>query len=176
MRIWQRNHGGGNICSRVIEVTDAAYHAEATGTDERLATLDDRLRHSLELAEARADDMARRHFDHECRGHQCDRWHPVPASGHGESFPLPRAELELGSPDHLLIVRRSRTAWVDYLAQRLGTLGARVEAQWDRRYGERRTRAVDVESDRRGPDRRGRPPRIWNRLNFILVSSIDAGR
>lgn len=176
MRIWQRNHGGGNICSRVIEITDTAYHAEVTGGDERLATLDDRLRHSLDLAEARADEMVRHHFDHECRSHLCDRWHLVPTRAHGESFPLMKADPEHGPPEHILIVRRSRTAWADYLAGRLGNVGERVESLWDRRYGERRRGAVEVESDRRGNDRRGRAPRVWNRLNFILVYSLDVQR
>ncbi len=39
MQIWQRNHAGGNVSTRVILVADAVYHAEATDTHERLATL-----------------------------------------------------------------------------------------------------------------------------------------
>jgi hypothetical protein len=178
MLIWQRNHAGGNISTRVVRVTDTAYHAEATDTRERLATLDDRLRHSLELAEDRADEMARQHFLHQCQPHLCDEWHMVPEGRvHGEAYPLKRSGPERGfPPDNILIVRRGRTAWADYLGRRLGSVSERVDFLWDRRYGDRRKQADTVPSDRRGSDRRGPAPPAWNNLNFILVYALDPRR
>ena len=85
MLIWQRNHVGGNTSTRVIQVTDALFHAEAVDERERIATLDDRLRPSLDLAQVRADEMARRHFGHECQPTRCDKWHAVVGGvRHGE--------------------------------------------------------------------------------------------
>ena len=78
MHVWQRNHAGGNITTRVVHVTDTLFHADAVDDRERTATLDDRLRPTLDLAQARADEMTRRHFDHECQPHVCDDWHAVP--------------------------------------------------------------------------------------------------
>lgn len=178
MRIWQRNHAGGNISTRVVQVTDAVFHAEATDVREVTATLDDRLRHSLELAEARADEMARLHFDHQCQPHLCDDWHVVPDGHvHGGAFPLKKSDAEQGPPDNVLIVRRGRTAWAEYLTRRLGTVGERVEFLWDRRYGERRRQSAPVGADRRASsDRRGPVPAVWNHLNFILMYSLDPRR
>jgi hypothetical protein len=178
MLIWQRNHAGGNINTRVVRVTDTVYHAEAIDTSERLATLDDRLRHSLELAQARADEMTREHYGHHCQPHLCDEWHLV-ADGrvHGDAYPLKRSGPERGfAPDNVLIVRRGRTAWADYLARRLGSVGERVDFLWDRRYGERRRKSAVVPSDRRESDRRGPAPPVWNNLNFILVYALDPRR
>ncbi len=174
MLIWQRNHAGGNISTRVIQVTDATFHAEATDERERTATLDDRLRTTLDLAQARADEMARRHFRHACEPNLCDRWHPIPGAVlHGEPYPLP---VETAEPEgaNLLVVERGRTAWADFLRRRLGSIGERVHFAWDRRVGERRRGADAVEADRRAGDRRTRPPLAWRTLHFVLVYSADA--
>lgn len=179
MQIWQRNHAGGNISTRVIRVTDTVFHAEATDLREVLATLNDRLRHSLELAEARADEMAREQFQHQCHPRQCDDWHLVSeAAVHGERYPLTRPGLPPTPepPDNVLVVRRGRTAWADFLLRRLGTVSEHVQFLWDRRYGERRRQRASVEADRRGSDRRGPMPPVWNNLNFILVYSLDPRR
>lgn len=178
MHVWQRNHAGGNISTRVVRVTDTMFHAEATDLHESLATLNDRLRHSLELAQARADEMARQHFRHECRAHVCDDWHLVTdAAVHGEPYPLSRPGVAAPEPpDNVLIVRRGRTAWADFLLRRLGTVSEHMQFLWDRRYGERRRQRAPVEADRRSSDRRGPMPPAWNNLNFILVYSLDPRR
>src|SRR3972149_6399042 len=77
MRIWQRNPLAGDISARVIEVGPDLFHAEASDTRERSATLEDRLRPSLDLAQARADEMARQVLGHVCQLHVCDEWHLV---------------------------------------------------------------------------------------------------
>jgi hypothetical protein len=174
MLIWQRNHAGGNISTRVIQVTDALFHAEATDERERTATLEGRLRPTLDLAQARADEMARRHFRHDCDANLCDRWHLIPGGvRHGAPYPLP---VEAAEPEsaNLLVVERGRTAWADFLRQRLGSIGERVHFAWDRRLGERRRRGDAVELDRRAGDRRTRPPLAWRTLHFVLVYSAEA--
>jgi len=171
MLIWQRNHAGGNVSTRVIQVTDALFHAEATDERERTATLEDRLRTTLDLAQARADEMARRHFRHDCEANLCDRWHLVPGGvRHGEPYPLP---VETAEPEtaNLLVVERGRTAWADFLRRRLGSIGERVHFAWDRRVGERRRGTDPVEDDRRAGDRRTLPPLAWRTLHFVLVYS-----
>jgi len=171
MVIWQRNHAGGNISTRVIQVTDTLFHAEATDERERTATLDDRLRTTLDLAQARADEMARRHFRHDCEANLCDRWHLVPGGvRHGEPYPLP---VETHEPEsaNLLVVERGRTAWADFLRRRLGSIGEQVHVAWDRRVGERRIGGGDVDTDRRAGERRTRPPLAWRTLHFVLVYS-----
>ena len=173
MLIWQRNHAGGNVSTRVIQVTDALFHAEATDEHERTATLDDRLCPTLDLAQARADEMARRHFRHECEPNLCDGWHLIPGGvRHGEPYPLPVDTAEPESAN-LLVVERGRTAWADFLRRRLGTLGERVQFAWDRRLGERRQRGDAVANDRRAGDRRTRPPLAWRTLHFVLVYSAN---
>jgi hypothetical protein len=178
MRIWQRNHAGGNLSARVIEVTDALYHAEAVDAHEQTVTLDDRLRHTLVLAQQRADEMVRRQLDHHCEPALCDEWHPVTERfTHGGRFPLKRSDPVLeGPPENLLIIRRGHTAWADYLGRRLGDLSERVDFLWDRRIGERRRNTAPVSTERRTRDRRGLPPPAWNGLNFILVYSLDPRR
>jgi len=174
MQIWQRNHAGGNISTRVIRVTDATFHAEATDERERTATLEDRLRPTLDLAQARADEMARRHFRHECEPNLCDRWHAIPGAVlHGEPYPLP---VEHSEAEHanLLVVERGRTAWADFLRLRLGSIGQRVHFAWDRRIGERRLSKEAVNGDRRAGDRRTRPPLAWRTLHFVLVYAAEA--
>ena len=178
MRTWQRNHAGGNLCARVIEVTDTLYHAEAVDSREQTATLDDRARHTLSLAQERADEMVRRHLGHACAPTLCDEWHPTAARlAHGERFPLTRSDPIIeGPPENLLIIRRGRTAWADYLGRRLGGLSERVDFVWDRRFGERRRGSGPVTAERRAGDRRGPAPPVWNGQNFILVYSQDPGR
>lgn len=178
MQVWQRNHAGGNISTRVIQVTDALFHAEATGFGERTATLADRLRPTLDLAQARADEMARRHFDHVCQPQLCDEWHLVRGGvTHGAPYPLPTEAPAPGDlSGNVLIVQRGRTAWVDFLRRRLGTIGEQVEFLWDRRLGERRRLRAAVHPDRRGRDRRNAPPVAWRTLHFVLVYSTDPRR
>lgn len=176
MLIWQRNHAGGNISTRVIQVTDALFHAEATDEHERTATLEDRLRPTLDLAQARADEMVRRRFGHECQPNLCDQWHAI-AGGvrHGEPYPLPAETADsTEASDNLLVVERGRTAWADYLRRRLGSIGQHVQIGWDRRFGERRCRDNAATPERRATDRRGRLPLAWRTLHFVLVSSINA--
>jgi hypothetical protein len=175
MRIWQRNHAGGNINGRVIEVTDAVYHAEAVDLEETTATLEDRVRHSLVLAEARADEMARELFHHDCREQHCDGWHlAAEGAAHGERYPLQRPDAAGGGqPENLVIVQRGRTAWADFLLRRLGSVSEHLEVCWDRRYGDRRRQAQPIELERRNGDRRKVAPPAWNNLNFILVPTLE---
>ncbi len=176
MQVWQRNHAGGNITTRVVHVTDTLYHASAVDEHERTATLDDRLRPTLDLAQVRADEMARDHFDHACQPHLCDEWHHVPNGVlHGAPYPLP-AEAAPEREPNILIVQRGRTAWADFLSRRLGSLVGQVDFAWDRRFGERRQQAARVQADRRQGDRRGRPPAAWQTLHFVLVFSVDPRR
>ena len=77
---------------------------------------------------------------------------------------------------NILIVQRGRTAWVDFLRRRLGSIGEQVEFQWDRRFGERRRRAARIVADRRQGDRRGPPPIAWTTQHFVLVYSVDPRR
>lgn len=178
MQVWQRNHAGGNITTRVVHVTDTLFHADAFNQRERTATLDDRLRPTLDLAQARADEMVRRHFDHECQPHLCDDWHAVPGGiVHGGTYPMPCDTVPLPEGTvNVLIVQRGRTAWVDFLRRRLGSIGEQVEFQWDRRFGERRRRRARVIDERRTTDRRGPPPVAWSTLHFVLVYSVDPRR
>ena len=174
MLIWQRNHAGGNVSTRVIQVTDATFHAEATDERERTATLEDRWRPTLDLAQVRADEMARRHFRHECQPNLCDKWHLIPGSvRHGEPYPLPVETSPSVERANRLVVERGRTAWADFLCRRLGTLGERLEFCWDRRVGERRRRGDTVASERRTSDRRSRPPIAWRTLHFVLVYAAE---
>jgi len=171
MHIWQRNHAGGNIYTRVIQVTDTLFHAEAVGSSERLVTLDDRMRVTLDLAQARADEMIRRHLDHECQPHLCDVWHPVRETArHGIPYPITMRGGALSDPSSILIVQRGHTAWVDFLRRRLDSLSADIAFSWDRRFRERRLRRDAIDRDRRGGDRRGSPPVAWQTLHFVLAT------
>ena len=174
MLIWQRNHVGGNVSARVIQVTDTMFHAEATDERERTATLEDRWRPTLDLAQVRADEMARRHFRHECQPNLCDKWHLVPGGvRHGEPYPLPIETSPPVETSNLLVVERGRTAWADFLRRRLGSIGEQVNFAWDRRFGERRRGGNAVANDRRASDRRSRPPLAWRTLHFVLVYSVE---
>jgi len=178
MQVWQRNHAGGNITTRVVHVTDTLYHAEAVDERERTATLDDRGRPTLDLAQDRADEMARRHFGHECQPHLCDDWYHVPSGiVHGAPYPMPvEPAPEPEGATNILIVQRGRTAWADFLRRRLGGLIGQGDFRWDRRFGERRRHATSVATERRHDDRRGDPPTAWRALHFVLVYSVDPRR
>jgi hypothetical protein len=171
MHIWQRNHAGGNIYTRVIQVTDTLFHAEAVESSECLVTFDDRMRATLDLAQARADEMVRRQLNHECQPHLCDAWHPLgEVVQHGAPYPIGKRGRAPSDPSSILIVQRGRTAWVDFLRRRLDSLSADIAFSWDRRFEQRRRRRDAVDLDRRGSDRRGSPPVAWQTLHFVLTT------
>jgi len=66
-----------------------------------------------------------------------------------------------------LIVRRGALRRFHKLKEKTGDLP--VEVMWDRRESDRRAAAGKVSVDRRGPDRRQKPPFTWDVSDFVVA-------
>jgi hypothetical protein len=70
-----------------------------------------------------------------------------------------------------IVVRRGAIRRFHKLSQKTESLP--VAVTWDRRLGDRRTAAVTASEDRRGPDRRQKPPFTWDVSDFVIVAKPE---
>jgi hypothetical protein len=72
---------------------------------------------------------------------------------------------------HLVIVRRGQAGVYETLKTEFehDRNAAGVRVMWDRRQRERRATIGEVESERRGGERRGRPSEAWRSLGVVVV-------
>jgi hypothetical protein len=73
-----------------------------------------------------------------------------------------------------LIVRRGALRRFHKLKQKAAELP--VGVLWDRRLQERRSEATEIRDDRRGADRRQRPPFTWDVGDFVVVRSLRSAQ
>ena len=73
-----------------------------------------------------------------------------------------------------LIVRRGALRRFHKLKEKTGDLP--VEVMWDRRTSDRRGASGKVPVDRRGPDRRKKPPFTWDLSDFVVAAKPPARR
>ncbi|HKY21582.1 MAG TPA: hypothetical protein VJM31_10210 [Vicinamibacterales bacterium] len=66
-----------------------------------------------------------------------------------------------------LVVRRGALRRFDKLQQK--AQGLPVKVSWDRRTAERRAGTSNTTSNRRGADRRQKPPFPWDVSDFVIV-------
>lgn len=71
-----------------------------------------------------------------------------------------------------LVVRRGALWRFNTLKKQTAELP--VTVMWDRRVGERRTQAGEAREERRGTDRRQKPPFTWDAADFVVVGTPSA--
>ena len=73
-----------------------------------------------------------------------------------------------------LIVRRGALRRFHKLKEKTADLP--VEVMWDRRESDRRADSGKAPAERRGPDRRQKPPFTWDLSDFIVAAKPPRGK